>query len=81
MDTELHTRIENLERLCEQTLKAITGLHQEFTEFREAQRKETAKTQALLRQFGARIGTVESRVGAVEERLQAVETMVFSAAA
>ena len=56
MDTELHHRIENLERLCEQTLQVVNAMSQDlaamrlgFTEFREEQRKETAKTQALLR--------------------------------
>jgi len=84
MDNELYERIEDLELLCKKTLEAVgglreelSGLRKEFSEFREEQRERAKKTDALLKQFGARIGGVEGQMSAMQERIQAVEDVVF----
>lgn len=85
MDADLHTRIETLEELARQTLQAVNALHAdvrvlqtEFREFRDEQRAHNARSDALFKQIGARLGGVESRVTAVEGRLSAVEDAVFA---
>ena len=92
MDTDLHTRIEELEGLAKQTLAAVNKLQQsvdsltaEFTTFRREvqqlqaeQRQQGARFEAGLKQVGARVGAVEGRVSAVEARLSAVEEIVQS---
>ena len=78
MDQDLHHRIEALEVLCRQTLEAVSSFRVEFKEMREEQREHAARTEALLKQLGARVGSVEGRVSAVEERPQAVEEVVFN---
>ena len=80
MDFDAQERLEELENLVKETLKAVNALRTDFASFREEQRAENAKTQALLRQLGARVGSVEGRVSAGEERIQAVEQAVFSQA-
>ncbi len=85
MDHEPYERIEGLERLLEDVIKAIQknseaidSLHKEFHEFKDEQRKNANRTNALFKQFGARIGSVEERTSAIELRLIAVEDVVFS---
>lgn len=66
MDNELHTRLENIERLLEKVLEESRETRAELREFIQEQRSENAKTQALLKGLGARMSSVEQRVEAVE---------------
>ena len=84
MDTELHDRIEGLEELCRQVLEETRKARQELSAFREEQKqawamqeKHNVETKALLKQFGARMGSLEGRVGGLEDRMGAVEDVVF----
>ncbi len=84
MDHELQERIEGLEDLLQSVLKAVQKntksielLRKELHDFKDEQRKQAKKTDALLKQFGARIGSVEDRTSAIESRLNAVEDVVF----
>ncbi len=52
-----HQRLEELERLVKATLKPVNALRADFATFRAEHRAENAKTQALLRQSGARVGS------------------------
>ena len=85
MDHDLQERIEEIENLLTEVLKAVRKsaettdlLRKELNEFRVEQIKHNAKTEALLKQFGARVGSVEERTSSIEKRLSAVEDIVFN---
>ena len=85
MDHDLQERIEEIENLLTEVLKAVRKsaettdlLRKELNEFRVEQIKHNAKTEALLKQFGVRVGSVEERTSSIEKRLSAVEDIVFN---
>ena len=85
MDQELHQRIEDIENLLTEVLKAVREsakatdlLRKELNDFRVEQMKHNARTEALLKQFGARVGSVEERTSSIEKRLSALEDIVFN---
>ena len=79
MDGNLHDRIEGLENLCREVLKAVGELRVELSDFRKVQQDQNVKVLAALSQLGIRVGTVESRMTAVEERVATVESLVTGA--
>ena len=85
MDQELHQRIEDIENLLTEVLKAVREsakatdlLRKELNDFRVEQMKHNSRTEALLKQFGARVGSVEERTSSIEKRLSALEDIVFN---
>lgn len=84
MDQDLQLRIEGLEDLLKEVLTAVRKntestdlLRKELEEFRSEQQKHNIRTAALLKQLGARVGSVEDRTSAIEQRIHAVEEIVF----
>ena len=67
MDHDLHNRIEDLEKVCDATLKSVRGLESsvrelrsEFNAFREEQREHNARIDHLLSGIGAALASGEA---------------------